>query len=107
MKIERIQTVRSAGAVRVKVGYASLLLKEHTAPADPTIIRKFPAIPGNFLTGVVVDSADPAYKVGDRVVQTGWDLGENDGAGHGRYACLKSDWGIGDFYANDPLPLST
>ncbi len=102
-----IRADSSTGGVLVEVHHASLALKDQAAPANPGCIREFPALPGSFLIGAVVESADPAYRAGDRVVQTGWDLGERHGAGYGRYACVKSDWGIGNFYADDPLPLST
>lgn len=80
------------GNVLVQVEYSSINYKDAMAIGNRGIIRKFPAVPGIDLAGVVAESQDPAYKPGDRVVLTGWGIGERYWGGYSQYARVQSEW---------------
>lgn len=80
------------GEVLVKVEYSSLNYKDAMAIGDRGIIRAFPAVPGIDLAGTVETSDSPAWKPGDRVVLTGWGVGERHWGGLAGYARVKADW---------------
>jgi len=56
------------------------------------IARRFPLVPGIDFAGTVVQSDNPDWKAGDKVVLNGWGTGETH---HGAYAArsrIKGDW---------------
>jgi acrylyl-CoA reductase (NADPH) len=55
-------------------------------------VRAFPHVPGVDFSGVVEQSADPRYQPGDRVVLTGWRVGEVWWGGYATRARVKADW---------------
>ncbi|HUS97321.1 MAG TPA: acryloyl-CoA reductase, partial [Hyphomicrobiaceae bacterium] len=55
-------------------------------------VRNFPHIPGIDFAGTVETSDDPRYKPGDKVVLTGWRVGEAWWGGYGQKARVKADW---------------
>lgn len=81
------------GEVTVDVNYSSLNYKDGLAiTGKGRIVKKFPMVPGIDLTGVVSQSSDPRYKTGDKVILTGWGVGENHWGGMSQKARLKADW---------------
>lgn len=81
------------GDVLVDVSYSSLNYKDGLAVTGlGKIIRQFPMVPGIDFAGVVSESADPRYKVGDEVILTGWGVGENHWGGMAQKARVKADW---------------
>lgn len=66
------------------------------------LVRKYPHVPGIDFAGTVEQSSDPRYKPGDKVVLTGWRVGEAHWGGYAQKARVKADWLV-------PLPegLST
>ncbi|MEX0970807.1 MAG: acryloyl-CoA reductase [Paracoccaceae bacterium] len=66
------------------------------------LVRKYPHIPGIDFAGTVETSQDDRYKPGDKVVLTGWRVGEAHWGGYSQRARVKADWLV-------PLPkgLST
>lgn len=65
------------GDVLVAVDYSSLNYKDGLAVTGKgKIVRQFPLVPGIDLAGTVLESSTPAYQVGDKVVLTGWSVGE-------------------------------
>lgn len=86
------------GDVRVKVHYSTLNYKDGLAiTGKGPIVRQFPMIPGIDLTGEVLESKSPEFKVGDLVVLNGWGVGESHWGGLAQLANVKSEWLI-------PLP---
>src|SRR5262245_55004685 len=70
------------GEVRLQVEYSTLNFKDALAiTGRGLIVRNWPMVPGIDLAGVVEQSADPAWKPGERVVVTGWGLGETHWGG--------------------------
>lgn len=88
------------GDVTVDVAYSTLNYKDGLAitGASP-VVRSFPMVPGIDLVGEVTDSANSAYKPGDRIVLNGWGVGEKHWGGLAQKARLRADWLI-------PLPTA-
>ncbi|PKF76606.1 oxidoreductase [Vibrio sp. vnigr-6D03] len=81
------------GDVVIDVDYTSLNYKDGLAiTGKGKIIRQFPMVPGIDLAGTVVTSSDERYQTGDKVVLTGWGVGENHWGGMAQRASLKADW---------------
>ncbi len=56
------------------------------------LVRKYPHVPGIDFAGTVEASDDDRYKPGDKVVLTGWRVGEAHWGGYGQKARVKADW---------------
>lgn len=81
------------GEVLIKVDYSSLNYKDGLAiTGKGKIIRNFPMVPGIDYVGTVEESSDQRYQAGDKVVLTGWGVGENFWGGYSEYATAKADW---------------
>ena len=81
------------GDVTVKVEYSGLNYKDGLAMAKTAmIIRKPPLIPGIDLAGTVTHSDSDSFKPGDRVVLTGYGIGERFHGGYAGVARVKSEW---------------
>lgn len=81
------------GDVTVKVDYSTLNYKDGLCMhGKGGLVRAFPHVPGVDFSGVVEQSADPRYQPGDRVVLTGWRVGEVWWGGYATRARVKADW---------------
>ena len=81
------------GDVLVAVDYSDLNYKDGLAVTGRgRIARVLPLVPGIDLAGCVLESADPRYRAGDRVVLTGWGVGERHWGGFAQRARVKADW---------------
>ncbi len=56
------------------------------------LVRSYPHVPGIDFAGIVERSSDPRYRPGDRVVLTGWRVGEAHWGGHAQKASVRADW---------------
>jgi acrylyl-CoA reductase (NADPH) len=56
------------------------------------LVRNYPHIPGIDFAGTVEASEDDRYKPGDKVVLTGWRVGEAYWGGYTQKARVKADW---------------
>jgi acrylyl-CoA reductase (NADPH) len=56
------------------------------------LVRNYPHIPGIDFAGTVESSSDPRYKSGDKVVLTGWRVGEAHWGGYSQKARVRADW---------------
>lgn len=56
------------------------------------LVRNYPHIPGIDFAGTVEASSDPRYKAGDKVVLTGWRVGEAHWGGYAQKANVRADW---------------
>lgn len=81
------------GDVTVAVEYSTLNYKDGLllTGAMP-LIQRFPMVPGIDLAGTVVESRDPRWRPGDRVIANGWGLGERHWGGYAGMARLNGDW---------------
>jgi len=81
------------GDVLVAVEYSSLNYKDGLAVTGKgKIVRQFPMVPGIDLAGTVLESSSPDYQSGDKVVLTGWSVGERYWGGYTQKARLQSRW---------------
>ena len=68
------------GDVLVAVEYSTVNYKDGLCLGGKGgLVRNYPHIPGIDFAGEVVDSKDPRYAPGDKVVLTGWRVGEKYG----------------------------
>jgi acrylyl-CoA reductase (NADPH) len=56
------------------------------------LVRNYPHVPGIDFAGTVETSSDDRYKPGDKVVLTGWRVGEAHWGGYSQKARVKADW---------------
>lgn len=87
-----------AGEVLVQVQYAALNYKDAlSATGNKGVTRKYPHTPGIDGAGVVAESQDAAFKPGDKVLVTSYDLGMNTDGAFAQYIRVPAAWVI-------PLP---
>jgi NADPH2:quinone reductase len=85
----------TAGDVVVRVTYSDINYKDALAATGTApILRKYPLAGGIDLAGEVVDSSDPRFKSGQRVLVTGCGLSETQDGGYAEYARVQGDWVI-------------
>jgi acrylyl-CoA reductase (NADPH) len=81
------------GSVTVDVAFSSLNYKDALAITGAArIARKLPMVAGVDLAGRVTDSRHPDHVAGDRVLATGYGLGESHWGGLAQRARLDGDW---------------
>ena len=86
------------GDVTVAVEYSDLNYKDGMVVKGlGRLVRAYPHIPGIDFAGTVAESRHPDFSPGDKVVLTGWRVGEIWWGGHAQMARVKGDWLI-------PLP---
>ena len=82
------------GDVTVAVEYSTVNYKDglcFTANGGG-LVRNYPHVPGIDFAGTVESSQDPRYSAGDKVVLTGWRVGEAHWGGFSQKARVKADW---------------
>ena len=81
------------GNVLVKIDYSSLNYKDALILKDGgRIVKDYPFVPGIDFAGVVEESQDNNFKKGDRVILTGFRVGEIYYGGFSQYANVKSEF---------------
>ena len=81
------------GDVTVRVEWSALNYKDGLAVAGKApVVRRFPMIAGIDLAGTVEQSSHPQWKAGDKVICTGWGMGEIYLGGYAEKARVKGDW---------------
>ena len=82
------------GDVLVKVEYSTLNYKDGLclSAKGGGLVRNYPHVPGIDFAGTVEASDNPKFAKGDKVVLTGWRVGEVHWGGYAEYARVKGDW---------------
>ena len=81
------------GDVTVAVEWSTLNYKDGLAVTGKApVVRRFPMIAGIDFAGTVAQSSHPAWKAGDKVVCTGWGMGETHLGAYAERARVKGDW---------------
>jgi len=81
------------GDVDVAVSHSTVNYKDGLAiTGRAPIIRTFPLIPGIDFAGTVTASRGGDFATGDRVILTGWGVGESHHGGYAERARVKSGW---------------
>ena len=90
----------ASGDVTVAVEYSTLNYKDGLCVTGMGgLVRTYPHIPGIDFAGTVETSADARYNPGDKVILTGWRVGEVWWGGYAQKARVKADWLV-------PLPAA-
>lgn len=81
------------GDITVSVEWSSLNYKDGLVLGGlGRLVRDYPHVGGIDLAGIVESSSSPAYAPGDRVLATGWRIGELRWGGFATRARLKAEW---------------
>ena len=92
--VEEIDEARlPEGDVTVAVEYSTVNYKDGLCIGPGGgLVRTYPHVPGIDFAGTVEASSDERYKPGDKVVLTGWRVGEAWWGGYAQKARVKADW---------------
>lgn len=100
-----------AGEVLVAVEYSTINYKDGLCMGSGGgMVRTYPHVPGIDFAGTVEASDDPRYKPGDKVVLTGWRVGESYWGGYAQKARVKADWLVplpADLTTRDAMAVGT
>ncbi|MEM7719838.1 MAG: acryloyl-CoA reductase [Pseudomonadota bacterium] len=81
------------GDVTVAVEYSTVNYKDGLCIGPGGgLVRTYPHVPGIDFAGTVETSEDARYAPGDKVVLTGWRVGEVHWGGYAEKARVKADW---------------
>ncbi|MBD3663194.1 oxidoreductase [Sulfitobacter sp. TSTF-M16] len=81
------------GDVTVAVEYSTVNYKDGLCLGPGGgLVRNYPHVPGIDFAGTVEASNDDRYAPGDKVVLTGWRVGEAHWGGYAQKARVKADW---------------
>jgi len=81
------------GDVTVAVDYSTLNYKDGMVVNGlGKLVPAYPHIPGIDLAGTVEQSDNPRFKPGDKVLLTGWHVGERHWGGYAEKARVKGEW---------------
>ena len=81
------------GNVLVKIDYSALNYKDALILNDGgRIVKKYPFVPGIDFSGIVEESEDDKFKKGDRIILTGFRVGEIYFGGFAGYAKVNSSF---------------
>lgn len=87
------------GDVTVAVEYSTVNYKDGLCIGPGGgLVRNYPHVPGIDFAGTVETSDDARYASGDKVVLTGWRVGEAHWGGYAQKARVRADWLV-------PLPV--
>lgn len=79
--------------ILVRVHYSSLNYKDAlSAGGNSGVTKSYPHTPGIDASGTVEWSRDTSFKVGDQVIVTSYDLGQNTPGGFGEYISVPGAW---------------
>ena len=88
------------GNVTIAVHYSDVNFKDGLCLSGKgRLVREYPHIPGIDFSGIVLESEDSRFEPGDKVINTGWRVGEIWFGGYSQKAKVKGDWLV-------PLPRS-
>ena len=81
------------GNVQINVEYSTINYKDGLCVGPGGgLVREYPHVPGIDFAGTVESSEDNRYKSGDKVVLTGWRVGEVWWGGYSQKASVNADW---------------
>ncbi|MBL61282.1 MAG: zinc-binding alcohol dehydrogenase [Candidatus Pelagibacter sp.] len=87
------KTFLKHGNVLVKIDYSSLNYKDGMILKNGgSLVKEYPHIPGIDFAGTVEESDSDKFKKNDKVILTGWRVGEIYFGGYSQYAKVKDDF---------------
>lgn len=91
--VERDAKSLPDGELLIQVHYSSLNYKDAlSARGNKGVTRSYPHTPGIDAAGIVLSSNSSQFKVGEKVVVTGFDLGMNSSGGFGQLIRVPAMW---------------
>lgn len=83
----------STGNVVIQASYSCINYKDAMAVTGTgRVVRRYPLVPGIDVAGRIVHSDDERYKEGERVLVTGYGLGEHHDGGYSELVRVNADW---------------
>lgn len=77
----------------INVKYSSLNYKDAlSSQGNRGVTKKFPHTPGIDAAGIIIKSNYPDFKIGDKVLITGYDFGMNTSGGYSQYVSVPKEW---------------
>ncbi len=90
---ELSETQLPDGDVDIAVEYSSLNYKDGMILKGlGRLVHQYPHVPGIDLAGTVIESRHRSFHTGDRVVLTGWRVGERHWGGYAQKARVQGEW---------------
>ena len=81
------------GNVTIEVHYSDVNFKDGLClNGKGRLVREYPHIPGIDFSGIVLESDNALFKPGDKVINTGWRVGEIWFGGYSQKARVKAEW---------------
>ena len=81
------------GNVTVGVEYSTVNYKDGlVVNGTGGLVKRYPHVPGVDFSGTVLESQHSSYRPGDKVVLTGWRVGEVQWGGFAEIAAVNGDW---------------
>ena len=82
-----------AGDVTVAVEYTTVNYKDGLVMGGAGgLVKRYPHVPGSDFCGTVIESQHAKYRPGERVILTGWRVGETQWGGYAARARVNGDW---------------
>jgi acrylyl-CoA reductase (NADPH) len=83
------------GELLIRATYSSINYKDALAATGTgKVVRRFPLIGGIDVAGVVDASSDGRFEEGDRVLVTGYGMGEDHDGGYSEWVRVPADWAV-------------
>ena len=83
------------GDLLIRVKYSSLNYKDALSASGATgITKSYPHTPGIDASGVIEESTNHHFLIGEKVIVTGFDLGMNTSGGFAEYIRVPSSWAV-------------
>jgi len=83
----------NSNEILVRVCYSSLNYKDAlSASGNKGVTRNYPHTPGIDAVGIVEQTHSDAFKIGEQVIVTSYDLGMNTDGGFAEYIKVPADW---------------
>jgi acrylyl-CoA reductase (NADPH) len=82
-----------SGDVTIAVEYSSLNYKDGlVVTGGGGLVKRYPHVPGVDFSGTVLESRHSGYRPGDKVILTGWRVGEVRWGGYSQKAVVNGEW---------------
>lgn len=83
------------GDLLIQVKYSSLNYKDAlSSTGNKGVTRNYPHTPGIDAAGIVAESRNSKFQMGEKVLVTGYDLGMNTSGGYQKYIRVPSEWAV-------------
>ena len=81
------------GDILIRVFFSSINYKDALSASETRRFSKnYPHTPGIDAAGIIADSSSNKFKINDKVVVTGYDLGMNTSGGFAEYIRVPEEW---------------